>query len=288
MKKVILDYICENDNLRLTDELRYHISKRYYRNLKANNATYLVNGNIYPTYLNVYKGDNIRVEIEIEENQIDWPLVENTCRIKYEDENYLVIDKPGGLLSIPTKSEPNSVYQQIAYYLNQKNEPMTISLLNRLDKETSGLMVIAKNRLAAYNLQPTHEHMIRKYLCLCEGIFDKKEGKIVNYIAKDENSNKRYITNEEDGKIAISNYKVIKEFDNKSLVEFVLDTGRTHQIRLHTSNLGHPIIGDKMYGNGKDNDKLYLFSYYVEYYDDFKDSKTIISIKEDWEFEGVK
>ena len=282
MKRVILDYICENDNLRLTDELRNHISKRYYRNLKANNARYYVNGQIYPTYKNVYKGDNIKVEIELEEEKIDWPLIENTCKIEYEDENYLVINKPGGLLSIPTKAEPNSVYQQIAYYLNQNKEPMTISLLNRLDKETSGLMVIAKNRLAAYNLQPTHEHMIRKYLCLCEGIFNEKEGKIINYIAKSEDSNKRFIGNEDNGKIAISNYKVIKEIEDKSIVEFVLDTGRTHQIRLHTSNLSHPIVGDKMYGNGKDNDKLYLFSYYVEFYNEFKGNKTIVTIKEDW------
>lgn len=282
MKRVILDYICENDNLRLTDELRNHISKRYYRNLKANNATYYVNGQIYPTYKNVYKGDNIKVEIELEEESIDWPLIENTCKIEYEDENYLVINKPGGLLSIPTKAEPNSVYQQIAYYLNQNKEPMTISLLNRLDKETSGLMVIAKNRLAAYNLQPTHEHMIRKYLCLCEGIFNEKEGKIINYITKSEDSNKRFIGNEDNGKIAISNYKVIKEIEDKSIVEFVLDTGRTHQIRLHTSNLSHPIVGDKMYGNGKDNDKLYLFSYYVEFYNEFKGNKTIVTIKEDW------
>ena len=216
MRRVILDYICENDNLRLTDELRFHISKRYYRNLKANNASYYVNGNIYPTYLNVYKGDNIRVEIELEDNPIDWPLIENTCKIEYEDDNYIVVNKPGNLLSIPTKSEPNSVYQQIAYYLKEKNEPMTISLLNRLDKETSGLMVIAKNRLAAYNLQPTHEHMIRKYLCLCEGIFENKEDKIINYIAKDENSNKRYITNKENGKIAISNYKLIREINGNS------------------------------------------------------------------------
>lgn len=282
MRRVILDYICENDNLRLTDELRNHISKRYYRNLKANNASYYVNGKIYPTYLNVYKGDNIRVEIDLEENNIDWPLIENTCRIEYEDDNYLVINKPGGLLSIPTMAEPNSVYQQIAYYLKQKNEPMTISILNRLDKETSGLMVIAKNRLAAYNLQPTHEHMIRKYLCLCEGIFEIKEDKIINYIDKDDNSNKRFITNGESGKIAISNYKVINEINGNSLVEFILDTGRTHQIRLHTSNLGHPIIGDKMYGHGKDNDKLYLHSYYVEFYDEFKNEKIVITVKEDW------
>jgi 23S rRNA pseudouridine1911/1915/1917 synthase len=240
MRRVILDYICENNNLRLQDELRYHISKRYYRNLKSNNASYYVNGKIYPTYLNVYKGDNIRVEIELEENNIDWPLIPNTCKIEYEDDNYLVINKPGGILSIPTKAEPNSVYQQIAYYLHEKDEPLTISLLNRLDKETSGLMVIAKNRLAAYNLQPTHEHMIRKYICLCEGIFEEKEGRIVNYIGKDENSNKRFITTEENGKIAISNYKVLEEINGNSIVEFILDTGRTHQIRLHTSNLGHP------------------------------------------------
>ena len=281
MKKKVLNFVCENENITLTDELRCHISRKYLRNLKYSKAKIYVNDIITPTYHIINKGDNIRVEIELEESKCDWPLVENTCEVVYEDSNYLVINKPHNLLSIPTRSEPNSVYQQIAYYLDSKGEELSISILNRLDKETCGLMVIAKNRLAAYKLQPTHKHMERRYYCLVDGRLEAKEGTISNYIAKSSDGNKREIVSEEQGKLAVSHYKVIKEYADTSLLEFVLDTGRTHQIRLHCSSIGHPIIGDMMYGN-KDSAELHLQSYMVKFYNNFDNKEVVVKIKERW------
>ncbi len=263
MNKYVFE--CQNDNIRLSEELKTHVSKKFYKNIKSTNAKILVNDIEIPTYKEIKKGDIITIFYE-KEKEINWPLYYHDLDILFEDDNYLVVNKRSGLLSIPTKGCPYSLYQEVMYYLKSKNSNDNVSILNRLDKETCGLVVIAKNRLAAYKLEPTHEHMIRKYYALCEGIFEKKEGKIETYIEKDLNSNKRYVSNT--GKIAITNYKVIKEYDNKSLVEFVLETGRTHQIRVHSSYLNHPIIGDTLYGNFKD-DNLHLCSYYVEFLNPF-------------------
>jgi len=258
-------FVCQNDNVSLADELKAQISRKFYKNIRSTNAKILVNGKEMPTYKTINKGDEITVFYD-KVKEINWPLYYHDFDILYEDNNYLVVDKRSDLLSIPTKGCPYSLYQEVMYYLKNKNDDDNVSILNRLDKDTCGLVVIAKNRLAAYKLEPTHLHMVRKYYALCEGIFDKKEGRIETFIEKDEETNKRFVSNK--GKIAITNYKVIKEENNNSLVEFVLETGRTHQIRVHSAYLNHPIVGDILYGNSKESD-LHLCSYYVEFLNPF-------------------
>lgn len=266
MNKYIFE--CKNDNIRLSDELKTHVSKKFYKNIKSTNSKILVNDVEIPTYKEIKKGDLITIFYE-KEKEINWPIYFHEFDILFEDENYLVVNKRSGLLSIPTKACPYSLYQEVMYYLKNKNINDNVSILNRLDKETCGLVVIAKNRYAAYKLEPTHLHIVRKYYALCEGIFAEKEGKITTFIDKELDSNKRYIS--ESGKLAITNYKVIKEYENSSLVEFVLETGRTHQIRLHSSYINHPIIGDSLYGNSNDTNNLHLCSYYVEFLNPFSD-----------------
>ena len=137
---------------------------------------------------------------------------------------------------------------------------------------------MAKDRYAASLLEPTHEHMTRKYLCLVEGKVTE-DGTIENYIAKEETSNKRYVS--ESGKLAISHYRVLEANEDKSILEFMLETGRTHQIRVHTSHMGHPIIGDVIYG-GKENPVLCLTSYNVRFKDPFTNEEINCSIKKEW------
>ena len=265
-----IEFICENDEIRLSEELKQHVSRKLYKNIKSSKAIIYVNGEERKTFEPIKKGDRVTIDYISNEN-LSWPLYESTLDIRYESDDYLVVYKRPGLLSIPTKAEPYSMFQEVMYYLRSKNEPLTVSILNRLDKETSGLMVVAKNRLAAYNLQPTHLKMERRYLAILDGRLLNKEGRIETYIKKDSDSNRRLITASNDiaSKIAISNYRVIEEYSDSSLVEFILETGRTHQIRVHSQYLGHPIKGDMMYG-GSEAKRMCLLSYYVK----FKEYKT--------------
>ena len=272
-----LEYIAEGNNT-LSEELKLHTTRKLYKSIRSLNLKIYVNGVLAKTYLPVSKGDIITIDYDINKEP-SWPLYESKLDIYYEDKDYLIVNKRSGLLSIPTKAEPYSIFQEVLYYLKMKNEPLTISLLNRLDKETRGLMMIAKNRVAANLMQPTHKKMERYYLCLTHGIWSVKEGTIDTFISKDIDSNKRYISN--DGKRAISHYRVLKEYMDSSLVEFHLETGRTHQIRLHTSYMGHPIFGDMMYGICDSSSEMELVSYKIEFHHPILNKDIVIEIKGD-------
>ena len=259
-----LEFICENDEIRITEELKKHLSKRMYRHLKGYNIDIYINGEKKETFEFINKGDVITFDYDIEK-EVEWPLYESKIDVLFECDNYLIVNKPSGLLTIPTKCNPKSLYQEVLFYLKSKNDDSNISILNRLDKDTSGLLMVAKNPYFTNLMSPIHSKMERRYLALCHGIFDEKVGRIENKIRRSDDSNKRIISN--DGQIAITNYKVIEEYDNLSLVEFVLETGRTHQIRLHASSINHPICGDDLYGTFDDFDRLCLHSYYMKFTD---------------------
>ena len=259
-----LEYVATS-NQSLIEELKTKLNRKFLKRLKALNIKFYVNGKEHLTYQNVNVGDIISFDYE-EEKEITWPLYESSIDIRYEDSHYLVVNKRKGLLSIPTKSEPKSLYQEVLYYL-KKDNITKVSILNRLDKETSGLVLIAKDRISANKLQPTHKYITRHYICYTHGIWDIKEGKIVTFLEKDNITNKRFVSN--NGKLAISNYKVLEEDNNISKVLFVLETGRTHQIRVHTSYMSHPILGDKLYGISDNCDTMLLESVYLGFKDPY-------------------
>lgn len=273
MRKNEIKFKVEKEDV-LSEILKEKLSKKFYRFLKSSNATILVDNEHIAWFNRVKINSEIKIIFEIKTKEVKWPKVDKNPRIVYENDNYLIVDKEPDLLTIPTKANPNSLYQQLVNYLGEQD----IHILNRLDKETSGLVVVAKNRYAASLLEPTHMHMVRKYLCLVEGQV-LNDGTIINHIKKCEDSNKRIVSDK--GQIAISHYKVLEIYEDKTLLEFVLETGRTHQIRVHTSNMGHPIIGDTFYG-GKANDRLCLTSYDVSFYDSFINERLHIQIERDW------
>lgn len=273
MKENVLKFKVEKEDI-LSEILKKRFSKRFYRFLKSSNARVLVQKESLEWYKIVPKDSEIEIFFITPEKEIPWPKTKELPNVMLETEHYLIVNKPANLLTIPTKGNPNSLYQQLIAYLGDQE----IHILNRLDKETSGLVLVAKDRYAASLLEPTHEHIVRKYLCLVEGEVTSS-GTITSYIAKEEDSNRRYVSTS--GKLAISHYSVLRHSKEESLLEFVLETGRTHQIRVHTKHMGHPILGDKMYG-GRAHPVLCLTSYNLSFLDPFTLNEINCTIEQGW------
>ena len=143
----------------------------------------------------------------------------------------------------------DSLSNGVKYYFDSIGLKRKIRTVNRLDRNTSGIVIFAKNAYIHDRLSNLMQANLfkKEYIAICEGFFEEKEGTINAPIARKENSIiERCIS--EDGQISITHYEVLKEFDNFSLVKCSLETGRTHQIRVHMSNVGHPLIGDSLYG----------------------------------------
>lgn len=174
--------------------------------------------------------------------------------IVYEDNDILVVEKERGILSVATQNErEKTAYNILKNYLKEKNSKDKIFVVHRLDRDTSGVMIFAKSEKAQDILQTTWNDSVkeRTYVALVEGNVKKDSDTIISYLAE----NKAMITystaNEEEGKKAVSHYKVLKRNKNYSLLEVNIETGRKNQIRVHMQDLGHSVVGDEKYGSTK-------------------------------------
>jgi RluA family pseudouridine synthase len=173
-------------------------------------------------------------------------------RIVFEDKSLIVVDKPEGLLTMATETERvKTLYSLLRAYLNSKRPPEKLFIVHRLDREASGLLVFAKSIAAKERLQDQFKSHTtgRKYIALVEGRIDKEDFTIRSYLA--ENAAYRvYSTKKKStGKLAVTHVHVLKRNPKTTLIEVKLETGRKHQIRVHLSEGGHPIVGDKNYGS---------------------------------------
>lgn len=213
------------------------------RHLRNTPGTVFVNGSHHRVIDNVQAGD--KLTLFIPEKTTPPPLWDEPISIIYEDEDILIVNKPSGVSSHPTHNHPNfTLCNAVANYLiKSNNEPAAGRTVGRLDKVTSGVMVFAKNSLSASRL---NGNMNKVYNALVWGCPDK-EGTIIAPIYRPD-MGLTLRTVDERGDHAVTHWRVIEQFSDKAFVEVKTETGRTHQIRVHFDHIGHPLVGDELYG----------------------------------------
>ena len=190
------------------------------------------------------------IEIEIKEEKAGFVGQDLGVAIVYEDQDLIVADKPSFMVVHPTKSHfEGTLANAISYHIDRTGEDCRIRFVNRLDMNTSGLVVIAKNSYAHHrlSLDMGQDRVHKEYLAIVEGIVEKDSGTLDFPIYREaEDSISRIV--DPRGQRSITHFRVLQRLDGASLVSLRLETGRTHQIRVHLSHIGHPIIGDDLYG----------------------------------------
>lgn len=189
--------------------------------------------------------------------------------ILFEDEHIIVVNKPSGLLTIATEKEKDkTLYHIVREYLVSKNQYAKVFIVHRLDKDTSGIVVLAKDEKTKNKLQENWNEYVslREYVAVVHGHLKNESDTIIQKL-KETKTNLVYPTKDEDGKEAITKYKVIKESEDYSMVSINIETGRKNQIRVAFQTLRNPIVGDKKYGDPRDKEtRLYLHANRLKLY----------------------
>lgn len=174
--------------------------------------------------------------------------------IIYEDKEILVVNKPSGILTISTlKEKEKTLFHEVSDYVKKSNPKAKVFIVNRLDKATSGIVLFAKSRNIKYMYQNSWDKLAvkRGYIAIVNGILENKKDTICSYL-KETKTLLVYSSNDKkEGKLAITNYQVIKESKKYSMLNIEIKTGRKNQIRVHLNDINHPILGDKKYCNIK-------------------------------------
>lgn len=250
--KIIYKIKKEDNNQSINQIMKekLNISTRL-RTKLLNSKSIYCNESIADTRNLVKFGDIISIYIDQEEDNSNIIPTKINLDIIYEDDAYLVLNKPAGISTHPSlRHYDNSLSNGVRYYFDTIGLKKKIRPVNRLDIDTSGLILFAKNEYVQEFLvrQMIKKSFTKEYQCIVSGKFEKKKGTISLPISRKENSIiERCVKN--DGQTAITHYDVLKEYPEYSLVSCKLETGRTHQIRVHMAFIGHPILGDTLYGS---------------------------------------
>lgn len=248
-------------------------NKKIKQYIKYNNV--LVNGKVINKANYMLKNNDI-VSISYGIKKID----DFDIDIIYEDKDIIVINKPCGLLSISNNKEKDiTAFRMVRSYIKKNNPKIYLFVIHRLDQETSGVLMFAKSEKIKHLFQDNWNDIVkkRKYMAVVEGNVSNDNGKIESYL-KENKMGMVYSSKNDDGKYAISEYKVVKRKNNKTLLDVNILTGRRNQIRVHMSEMGNPIIGDKKYGSSIKS-RLMLHAYELELID--PRNNKILSFKAD-------
>ena len=274
----IVEFIVDANNQRIDLFLKNHLqlSRTYIQNLIKNEQITLNNKVIVKKHCFVFENDHIIVKLNLNFQRLNFQKTKRKVEIIFENEHYAIINKPNHLITHPCNSTKEvtlvDILQNQISNLAIVNDVYRPGIVHRLDKDTTGLMIIAKSKLYFEYLSKCflNKTIKRNYLALVHGHFKFKNNQINLPIGRCKKDPKKQCVDFLNGKPAITNFKVLKTFQDFSLLKCQLETGRTHQIRVHLSYLNHPIYGDHKYGKSSDQKvkfKQFLHSYKLFFYD---------------------
>lgn len=254
MEKIVVD----EENLRLDAYIakkEEKLSRTMIQKL-IEDGDVLVNGNTKKISYKVQSGDIIEINIP-EPKETGIKAQEIPLDIVYEDNDIIVVNKPKGMVVHPANGNPdgtlvNAIMAKCKGSLSGIGGEIRPGIVHRLDKDTSGLLIVAKNDQAHINMsKQIKDREVKKiYIALVKGNIAEDEATINMPIGRSTKDRKKMAVRK-DGKEAITHFKVLKRYDKYTLLEIKIDTGRTHQIRVHMAEIGHPVVGDSVYSSGK-------------------------------------
>lgn len=251
--------IQENQQMRLDKYLAEQFPEltRSYLQKLIKDGEVLVNGKSVKTGYQLSRGDEVSVNIP-EPKELDVKPQKMDLDIVYEDEDVILINKPKGMVVHPapghtTDTLVNGLLYHCQGNLSGINGVARPGIVHRIDRDTTGILIVCKNDMAHNSIaRQLKDHTInRRYRALVHGNLKEDKGTVEGPIGRHPVDRKKMAINERNGKPAVTHYQVLERFGNYTFIECVLETGRTHQIRVHMASIGHPLVGDEVYGSAK-------------------------------------
>lgn len=273
MSQIIVDKKLQNTRLDKTLSELFSDYSRTKLKSYLEGGLILVNGKAEKASYKVQENDVIEIG-ELPREKTDLNAENIPLDIVYEDDDLMVINKPKSLVVHPGAGNKNGTLANgLKFHSDQLstiNGDFRPGIVHRLDKDTAGLLVVAKNDFTHVKLQEqlVDHTLSRKYYALVLGVISEDNGQIIAPIGRDKQNRQKMAVDLRNGKEAETTFKVLKRFSDSTLVECVLKTGRTHQIRVHMNYIGHPVIGDPLYGKGNRSiydDGQLLYAHYIKF-----------------------